>query len=53
MFTKASNLKSDGTVYSSDNMREALELCEKQERMIEEMREELDKLQEEISEEDE
>lgn len=53
MFTKASKLKYDGTVYSSDNIREAIELCEKQEIMIEKMRDELDKLQERINEEDE
>lgn len=53
MFTKASNLKSDGTIYASDNIREALELCQKQKGMIKEMKEELDKLEEEINEENE
>lgn len=50
MFERASNLSSNGDVYASENLRQALELCEKQEKMINEMKEELSKLKEDIEE---
>jgi serine phosphatase RsbU (regulator of sigma subunit) len=52
MFERASDVSSNSDIYASENLRQALELCEKQEKMINEMKEELTKLKEDIQEDD-